>query len=190
MVEGSGETILRRWAEESLPIKAACLDVALERLPQARSGLFALGIDRPLYCIVHSASARLAPEGGAVIHVMKNHATGEAPDARADRRELEDLLDLVQPGWREVIAHARFLPSITVSNALVTAARGGTRGRATPCVPGFDNLYVAGDWVGSEGMLLDAAVASAHDAALALLKSRSAAAPDFHEPGQTERLIA
>jgi phytoene dehydrogenase-like protein len=188
MVEGGGETILREWAEESLPVKAACLDVALKRLPQTSSGLFALGIDRPLYCIVHSSSAHLAPEGGAVIHVMKNHATGEAADARADRRELEELLDLVQPGWREVVAHARFLPSITVSNALVTAARGGTSGRPTASVPGFDNLDVAGDWVGAEGMLLDAAVASAHHAALALLQSRSAARPEFQR--QPERLIA
>jgi phytoene dehydrogenase-like protein len=176
MIEGGNETILREWAQTSLPIKAACLDVALKRLPQTRSGLFALGIDRPLYCIVHSVSAQLAPEGGAVIHVMKNHATGEAADARGDRRELEELLDLVQPGWRELVAHARFLPSITVSNALVTAAHGGTRGRPSTSVPGLDNLYVAGDWVGAEGMLLDAAASSAHDAALALLKSRSAVA--------------
>jgi phytoene dehydrogenase-like protein len=191
MVEGGGETVLHEWAVESLPVKAACLTLALSHLPRTRSGLFALGIDRPLYCIAHSVSARLAPEGGAVIHVMKNHATGEDADARADRKELEELLDLVQPGWRASLMHARFLPSITVSNAVVTAARGGTKGRPGPGVPGFDNLYVAGDWVGAEGMLLDAAVASAHHAALALLEQRRSNAPaDRRARRQPERLIA
>jgi phytoene dehydrogenase-like protein len=189
MFEDGEETVLNRWAKEALPIKAACLDVALRQLPQPRS-LFALGVDRPLYCIVHSASARLAPEGGALIHVMKNHSTGEETDAKADRRELEELLDLMQPGWREAVAHARFLPSITVSNAVVTARQGGTKGRPGPEVPGMDNLYVAGDWVGAEGMLLDASLSSAHHAAQLILKRRGE--PQFAVvPGTEEaRLIA
>lgn len=189
MIEGGEETILRQWADEALPVKAACLDVALRTLPDRRS-LFALGVDRPLYCIVHSVSARLAPEGGAVIHVMKNHSTGEAPDPKADRRELEGLLDLMQPGWREVVAHARFLPGITVSNAVITARQGGTAGRPGPEVPGLDNLYVAGDWVGPEGMLLDASIASAHHAAQLILKRRGAAALNYQERLSEVRLIA
>lgn len=189
MVEGGHETILRRWADEAMPVKAACLDVALKRLPQPGS-LFALGLDRPLYCIVHSASARLAPEGGAVIHVMKNHSTGEATDAKADRRELEGLLDIMQPGWRECLAHARFLPNITVSNAVVTALRGGTKGRPGPYVPGLDNLYVAGDWVGPEGMLLDAALYSAHHAAQLILNRWRESKTVTPSPQLLERLIA
>lgn len=190
IMEGGEDTILRKWADEAVPIKAACLDVALKGLPQAE-GLFALGVDRPLYCIVHSVSARLAPEGGAVIHVMKNHSASEPADAKADRRELEGMLDLMQPGWREAVAHTRFLPAITVSNALVTAAQGGTKGRPGPAVPGLDNLYVIGDWVGAEGMLLDASVASAHAAAQLILKRRTGAAlePTAAE-AQVERMIA
>lgn len=190
MLEDGEDTILRKWADEAVPIKAACLDVALKRLPQ-NSSLFALGVDRPLYCIVHSASARLAPEGGAVIHVMKNHSTSDAADARADRRELEELLDMMQPGWRKEVAHVRFLPSITVSNALVTARQGGTKGRPGPEVPGLDNLYVAGDWVGAEGMLLDASIASAHQAAQLILKRRvDVALEAIASPAEQERLIA
>ncbi|HKS29350.1 MAG TPA: NAD(P)/FAD-dependent oxidoreductase [Pyrinomonadaceae bacterium] len=189
MIEGGEETVLGQWADDALPIKAACLDVALKSLPNPGS-LFALGVDRPLYCIVHSVSARLAPEGGAVIHVMKNHTTAEDTDPKADRKELEGLLDLMQPGWREVVAHARFLPGITVSNAVVTAEQGGTKGRPGPEVPGLDNLYVAGDWVGSEGMLLDAAVSSAHHAAQLILKRRSEVALDVTSQPQRERLIA
>lgn len=190
MVEGGETTVLKRWADEAIPVKAACLDVALKRLPQTRRGLFALGVDRPLYCIVHSVSARLAPEGGAVIHVMKNHTTNEATDAHADRGELEAMLDMVQPGWRAEVVRARFLPGITVSNALVTAAQGGTQGRPGPQVPGMDNLYVAGDWVGSEGMLLDASVASAHHAAQLILKRLSENQAAFHSERRPERLIA
>ncbi|MBD0369983.1 MAG: NAD(P)/FAD-dependent oxidoreductase [Pyrinomonadaceae bacterium] len=189
LIEGGEESALRKWADEALPVKAACLDIALKRLPQPRTGLFALGVDRPLYCIAHSVSAKLAPEGGAVIHLMKNHSTGEDADARADRAELEGLLDLVQPGWRASVAHARFLPAITVSNSVVTAERGGTRGRPGPMVPGLDNLYVAGDWVGAEGMLLDASLASAHHAAQLILERRSEAART-DAASQRERLIA
>jgi phytoene dehydrogenase-like protein len=51
-----------------LPLHAACLDVGLAELPRP-DRLFALGIDRPTYFSVHSASARLA-ETGATLHVM------------------------------------------------------------------------------------------------------------------------
>ncbi|MCA1558165.1 MAG: FAD-dependent oxidoreductase, partial [Acidobacteria bacterium] len=190
MVEGVEDTVLHRRAQEAAPVKAACLDVALTSLPNMESGLFALGLDRPLYCIVHSVSAKLAPEGGAVIHVMKNHSADEETDARADRRELEELLDMMQPGWRERVAHVRFLPNITVSNAIVMARHGGTKGRPGPQVPGMENLYVAGDWVGDEGMLLDASVASAHHAAQLVLKRRDEAGDSLASSQQTLRLIA
>lgn len=50
------------------PGRIACLDVCLKRLPYPKRN-FALGIDEPLYLSVHSAAAKLAPEGGALIHV-------------------------------------------------------------------------------------------------------------------------
>lgn len=191
IVEGDEETALGRWARACLPVHVACLDVALKRLPLPGSNHFALGVDRPLYCIVHSVSARLAPEGGAVVHLMKYQATGEAGDARADRREMEELLDLMQPGWRELIAHARFLPRMTASNALVTAEGGGAKGRPGPEVPDMPGLYVAGDWVGAEGMLLDASLASAHHAAQLVLKRQTKERARL-SPSQPEaqRLIA
>src|SRR5919107_4932587 len=42
--------------------------------------------------------------------------------------------------------------------------------RPGPRVPGLDNLYLAGDWVGSEGFLVDASMASAHRAAELVLE--------------------
>jgi hypothetical protein len=107
--------------------------VGLARLPSPRA-TFALGIDRPLYLSVHSASADLAPAGGAMIHVLKYLPTGGG-DAKADERELEGLLDLIQPGWREAVVEHRFLPSMMVTNDLPTAAHGGLRGRPDVAVP-------------------------------------------------------
>jgi phytoene dehydrogenase-like protein len=128
--------------------------------PQAR---FGLGIDQPYYFSVHSATANLAPNHGALIHVAKYLPTASTDDAPTVAHELEQVLDLLQPGWRALVLERRFLPRITVTNALVTA--GGLATRPRPAVPGVDGLYVAGDWVGDEGQLADASFASAKAAA-------------------------
>ena len=158
------------------PITAACLDVALRSLPQPKN-LFTLGIDRPVYFAVHSRFAQLTPKGGALIHLVKYRKervgsedaydrAGEARHAEyaADEEELEALLDAMQPGWREVLVHRRFLPAMSVSNALVSAGE-----RRPPVATSVRGLYVAGDWVGGEGLLSDAAFASARAAARAIL---------------------
>ena len=56
---------------------------------------------------------------------------------------------------------------MVVSNALVTAADGGLSGRPDPRIA--DNLYIVGDWVGKEGLLSNASVASAKRAAQIIL---------------------
>lgn len=151
------------WARESLPSKIACLDVALQRLPDPHA-LFALGLDRPLYFSVHSATARLAPAEGALIHVAM-YLGSEKMEARAIERELEGVLDQLQPGWRSVLVERQFLPNMIASNALVTAAQGGYAGRPKPDGTGVRGVFLAGDWVGDEGMLADASVASGKRAA-------------------------
>lgn len=172
LVERSEQTPLARWADSSRAVRAACLDVALHGLPKPKA-LYAFGIDRPLYLSVHSASARLAPAGGALIHVAKYLAPDEDASATQVERELEDLLDLVQPGWREVVAHRRFLPEMTVMNAMALAAQGGTAARPGPQVDEVPGLYVVGDWVGGEGMLVDASLASARRAAELIAAART-----------------
>jgi len=152
---------LAELAARTVPVKVATLDVALARLPRPRT-TFGLGTDRPTYVSVHSAVARLAPEGGAVVHAMLYEPSG---DARADERELEGALEQVQPGWREHVLERRFLPAIVAANDVVDAARGGLAGRPDVAVAGVEGVFVAGDWVGSEGMLLDAGLASAKRAA-------------------------
>jgi phytoene dehydrogenase-like protein len=158
------------------PVTAACLDVALRSLPR-RENVFGLGIDRPTYLSVHSTIAQVAPKGGALIHVAKyqqeQRATTDEIDgertnrtaASAEEQELEALLDHLQPGWRDVLVHRRFLPAMTVSNALVTSVP-----RPAP-VTSVQGLYLAGDWVGREGMLSDASLASARAAAKTILAS-------------------
>jgi phytoene dehydrogenase-like protein len=164
LVAGEPRTTVEGWARTAIPVRAACLDVGLRRVPRPRS-TFALGVDRPLYLSVHSAVARLAPEGQAVVHVARYLPPGRDSDPRADERELEGLLDLVQPGWRDVVVVRRFLPRLTVMNAMATATAGGTAGRPGPAVPGVRGLGVAGDWVGPDGLLADASLASAARAA-------------------------
>ena len=158
--------VLSKAAKEAKPIRLVCLDVALSSLPD-KDTLFALGVDRPLYFSVHSAYAKLAPEGGALIHVAKYLGTSIQPKPREDQPELEEFLDVLQPGWREVLVKKRPLPNMIVSNALVTAADGGLGGRPEPRIA--DNLYIVGDWVGKEGLVSNASVASAKHAAQIIL---------------------
>ena len=147
-----------------MPVHAACLDVALARLPSS-SATFALGVDVPLYFSVHSRTARLAPPGAELASAMKYLPAGTRADPARDLDELEAWLDLLQPGWRELVVDRRWLPSMVASNALVLARTGGLRGRPGPAVPDAPGLFVVGDWVGGEGMLLDASLASAERAA-------------------------
>jgi len=163
---GSAARRLAEFATEAIPVRAACLDIALSRLP-VPSARFALGIDAPLYFSVHSAVAKLAPAGGALIHAAKYLPadSGDAVDGAAVRAELEALADLVQPGWCKALVSARFLPKMTVLEALPLARRRGVRGRPSVAVPEVPGLFIAGDWVGDRGLLADASFASARRSA-------------------------
>lgn len=137
------------------PITMTCLDVALSRLPNPKKSLV-LGLDSPHYLGVHSQWAQLTPKGGAMIHVARY--------GRGTESELSALLDRFQPGWRDVLVHKRYLPSMTVSFAAPLA--GQPRRSATTKIKG---LYLAGDWIGDDGMLSDAALTSARAAARAII---------------------
>jgi phytoene dehydrogenase-like protein len=97
-----------------------------------------------------------------------------ADDAVLVRRELEALVDAVQPGWRDAAVHTRFLPHLRVAHDLPTPDARGLRGRPGPRVPDWPGLYVAGDWVGPAGLLADASLASAQAAADAVLTDTAA----------------
>jgi len=167
----SGSTALAEAAAALTPVPSACLDVCLSRLPNPRA-TFALGIDEPTYFSVHSAAAALAPEGSAMIHVLRYLALEAARSEREDEAMLEGVLDLVQPGWRAHIVHRRFLPRMIATHALPDAARGGFAGRPSVEVPDAPGVYVAGDWVGPTGHLVDASLVSARAAAAAVAPCR------------------
>jgi phytoene dehydrogenase-like protein len=143
------------WSEGYAPVVAGCLDVALSNLPQPKN-LLAVGIDQPYYYSVHSRWAQLTPKGGALIHLMRYGG--------GDEQELETLLDELQPGWRGVLVYKRFMPSLIVSNAIPGVV---PRPSSKTAIAG---LYLAGDWVGDEGMLSDAALASARAAATSCVR--------------------
>lgn len=148
---------LTRWAAEARPIHAACLDVALSSLPKPKD-TFALGLQEPYYFSVHSTDAKLAPSGGAVIHLARYLGQNDPPNIE---EELESILDRLQPGWHERIVTKRYLPRMAVAESTIEAGID----RPGPSVPELANVFVTGDWVGPEGMLVDAAFASARLAA-------------------------
>ena len=150
-------------AADATPARAACLDIGLASLPRP-DHLFALGVDRPLYLSVHSAAARLAPEGAALVHLVRYLEPGEAPKRGPLVAELEAFMDLLQPGWRDHERARQFLPAMPAVSAIPLAAKGGVDGRPPTEVPNAEGLFIAGDWVGPAGMLADAAAASGRSA--------------------------
>ena len=128
--------------------------IVLSAVPYSR---VALGLDLPLYFSVHTRVASLAPRGAALVHLTRYLRPEERP-TNAVKEELALLMDLLQPGWRDYVAADQWLPFATVTQDLPQAARGGLAGRCPVVLE--QGLYAAGDWVGAEGLLSDAAFAS------------------------------
>jgi len=137
----------------------------LSELPQGAPTV-AFAVDRPLYYSVHSAAASLAPKGRALVHVMK-YLSGTSDDPYSVRQELEEYADIVMPGWRNSLENNRFLPHIQVSAAIPTPAQGPAT------LPPLDRVAFAGEWVTSRGLLADAAVSSALEAARAVSQRKA-----------------
>jgi phytoene dehydrogenase-like protein len=157
-----GVASLKQYAADAVPVRANTLDLALSRMPEGAKP-FALGIDQPFYFSVHSNDAKLAPAGGVVAHVARYMA----PDERVVRdaiSELEGVADMVMPGWRAFEVKRQELRGMTVANATPRWDK-PRPGVALVDAPG---VFIAGDWVGDEGMIADAAAASAIAAAHAV----------------------
>jgi phytoene dehydrogenase-like protein len=166
LIENGNQPQLKKWADNAVPVRASVYDLALSRLPKPeRTVVF--DVQKSLYYSVHSKVAKLAPEGVVVIHTAKYLKPGQAP---IDKSELETLLDVLQPGWRDLVIKSRFLPEMVVSNKLVTAKEGGIAGRATVNLPGYSKIFLAGDWVGTEGNLAEAVFSSAKQASAQIIR--------------------
>lgn len=155
---------LREGIAAMVPSAAACLDLALGRLPRPER-LFALGFDQATYFSVHSAATRLAPAGRVLLHAARYLAPGEEPRRAAVEEDLEGMMDLLQPGWREEELHRQLLPRMVVQDSLPLAGAG----RPGVGAAGISGLRLAGDWVDSPAFLADAAAESAGRAARELL---------------------
>jgi hypothetical protein len=129
------------------------------------------GLDRPLYFSTHCPPGDLAPRGRAVVHLMRYGTT----TADADRAELVDLARRAGVAASDIVEE-RFLARMVVSHSTPVPGP-GLRGRPTVDATGAAGVFVAGDWVGSEGMLSDATLASAEAAARAAVAHAAKVAP-------------
>jgi phytoene dehydrogenase-like protein len=169
LVHGGDHPAMRQIVEGLIPARIACLDVALNRLPVPGRPIVQ-DLDGPRFMSAQSVYSRVAPEGAALIISFKQLDPRHPGDPREDERDLEDLLDAAQPGWRDALIKRQYLPRIEAVGTLPTAREGGFAGRPDPRVTGLDNLYLAADWVGPEGFLVDASMASARRAAELVLE--------------------
>ena len=175
LVDGGTHPYLRKLAETIVPVRVACLDVALRRLPPSPHYPAILDLDQPRFLAFQSLAAKIAPPQGGLIHTLKYLDPAHPTNPHEDERDLENLLDTAQPGWRDQLVKRIFLPRIEAINMLVTASGGGLSGRPQPVVNGITGLYMVGDWIGPEGYLVDTSMASARRVAQLILHTQSAA---------------
>ncbi|HET6954320.1 MAG TPA: NAD(P)-binding protein [Acidimicrobiales bacterium] len=169
------------WAGLAGPVHAACLELGLAAPPPVR---VLLGLDRPLYLICHAPPARLAPPGAAVVHGLRYLHAGEAPppgEARADLEAHARLAGIDPAGAEE----SRYRHRMVTFGALPTPATGGLAGRPGPAGTGLDGVFVAGDWLGPDGHLADAALSTGETAGR-LAAERAAAATRAPAGGLTQ----
>ena len=149
------------WGELGGPVTAACLDTGARRVPDPG---YVLGIDAPVYATVQGPPAHQAPPGQAVVAVLRYGTR----TAALDRSELEAHRRLCGVDDGDVVVE-RFLARMTVAGTMPRADTGGMRGRPGVDATGSPGIHLAGDWVGPDGLLVDAALASGHAAALRAL---------------------
>jgi phytoene dehydrogenase-like protein len=146
------------WGDLGPPVTAACLDLGLRRIPDPG---YVLSVDEPLYASTQGPPAHQAPEGRAVMAVIRYGAR----DATRDRGDLER--HAAAAGVRaEDIVTSRFLAHMAVTGAMPRAETGGLAGRPGVLDSGMPGVTVAGDWVGPTGLLSDASLASGQAAGL------------------------
>lgn len=169
LLDGERYAPLRQSISATVPVRVACLDVALSRLPAPEHAI-AFDLEQPRFLTTQSLFARVAPAGGALVHTFKQLDPTRPGDPQQDERDLEAWLDQVQPGWRAVLVKRISLPRIEAISLLPAAHSGGLAGRPGVQIPGVNNLYLAGDWIGNAGYLADASLASAREAAHLLIQ--------------------
>lgn len=161
LAAGGPDAVAKLLGERTPPApgpaaELSVLDLGLRSLPR-RTHKFALGIDQPTYLSRHSPPDH---RDGVLLSL--------ASYTREPREALEAMADTVQPGWRDQLTFDRFLPRMVAVSAIASPDSGGLAGR--PEIARGEGLYLAGDWVGAEGWLVDAAISSGAAAAAAALR--------------------
>jgi phytoene dehydrogenase-like protein len=146
------------WGDLGAPVTAACLDLGVQRIPDPG---YVLSVDEPLYATTQGPPAHQAPDGQAVVALIRYGAR----EATRDRRDLERHAAAAGIGTEDIVT-SRFLAHIAVTGAMPRAETGGLAGRPRFLDSGVPGVTVAGDWVGPTGLLSDASLASGHAAGL------------------------
>ena len=122
----------------------------------------------PLYYSVHSDAARLSlDDKSTILHVFKYHHPNDEIDNNRLKRELEQFLERMQPGWQDYLITSRFIPQITVNQRLPQIGDEQKLERSKKEIPG---LYIAGDWTSPDYILSEGAVSSAKQVAEAIIQ--------------------
>jgi phytoene dehydrogenase-like protein len=147
------------WSSLGPDAVVACLELGLRAPTEKR---ISFDLDTPLYYSVHCPPARLAPPGQAVAHVMRYLGDSD-PTVEEARSQLKAHAAGAGVAENDMVTQ-RYLHRMVASYAIPVAANGGLPGRPGVAVEGSPHVFVAGDWVGPEGMLADAVFASASSA--------------------------
>ena len=139
--------------------EASVLDLGLDR-PPAHD--FVLGIDEARYLSNHGAYVG-TPAGRHSVSLAAYLGRDEQSVAQEDLRRFARRAGFDD----DAVVVERYLHRMTVVSAVATAERGGLAGRPPVTVADRPGVFVAGDWVGPRGHLLDAVLASAESAAQA-----------------------
>ncbi|WP_338448794.1 FAD-dependent oxidoreductase [Niallia oryzisoli] len=115
LVKDIQHTHLGNMLSNSIPVKAACLDVALSRLTEPQQH-FALDFENSLYYSNHSQAAKLAVNPKhQVVHVMKYLTPGGNPQPDQVKTQLAAFLEKNQPGWEVNLVAQRYIPHLIVT---------------------------------------------------------------------------
>ncbi len=139
------------------PARISGIDYGLRRPPAAN---VVIGGDQPFYFSNHSAVADLAPAGSYHAAAVQYLAADDQPDPDA----IERFVGHAGVRREDVVMRRKLHELVTVS-AMATPSTGGLAGRPTVTDSGRPDVFIVGDWVGPEGHLADAVLASAEAAA-------------------------
>lgn len=156
------------WGDLGEPVVAACLDVGVRGIP---SPGYIMSTDDPVFASRQSPPARQAPPGDSVLALMR-YGTRTAAEDRAQLDHYRRLAGVAD----DAVAVERFLARMVVIGAMPLARNGGLQGRPTVTATGSRRVFMAGDWVGPDGLLADASLASGRDAARAAVRAAEGSA--------------